>query len=58
MVLGPMFAGKSIELLRRLVCHQIAGKKCLSIKYTDEEVKQVRSKEMKFENSSYKELFV
>lgn len=58
MILGPMFAGKSIELLRRLVCHQIAGKRCLSIKYTDEEVKQVRSKAMKFGEASYNELSV
>ena len=31
--LGPMFAGKSTELLRKIKRHQIAGKKCLVIKY-------------------------
>ena len=31
--MGPMFAGKSTELLRRVKRHSIAGRKCLIIKY-------------------------
>ena len=31
-----MFAGKSTELLRRVRRFQIAGKKCLTIKYNDD----------------------
>lgn len=34
MILGPMFAGKSTELLRRMQRHEISGKKCLYVKYT------------------------
>jgi len=33
MIIGPMFAGKSTELLRRVRRLEIAGKKCLHIKY-------------------------
>ena len=33
MIIGPMFAGKSTELLRRVQKHRISGKKCLFIKY-------------------------
>lgn len=33
LILGPMFAGKSTELLRRVRRHEIAGSKCLRIKY-------------------------
>ena len=32
-IMGPMFAGKSTELLRRMKRHEIAGSKCLRIKY-------------------------
>jgi thymidine kinase len=31
-----MFAGKSTELLRRVKRHEISGKKCLSIKYAQD----------------------
>ena len=31
--MGPMFAGKSTELLRRMKRHEIAGSRCLRIKY-------------------------
>lgn len=31
--MGPMFAGKSTELLRRMKRHEIAGNRCLRIKY-------------------------
>ena len=34
LIMGPMFAGKSTELLRRVNRLEIAGKKCLSIKYS------------------------
>lgn len=33
LIIGPMFAGKSTELLRRVNRLEISGKKCLSIKY-------------------------
>ena len=33
LIMGPMFAGKSTELLRRVRRLEISGKKCLSIKY-------------------------
>lgn len=33
MVVGPMFSGKTSELIRRLKRHSIAGMKCLAIKY-------------------------
>lgn len=33
LILGPMFAGKSSELLRRVSRYQIAKKKCIVIKY-------------------------
>jgi thymidine kinase len=32
--MGPMFAGKSTELLRRVNRLEISGKKCFSIKYS------------------------
>ena len=32
--MGPMFAGKSTELLRRVKRFEISGKKTLSIKYS------------------------
>ena len=35
--MGPMFAGKSTELLRRVKRLEISGKKCLSIKYSADE---------------------
>lgn len=34
LVLGPMFAGKSTELLRRIKRYRVASKKCLVIKYS------------------------
>ena len=33
LIIGPMFSGKSTELLRRMRRHQIANRKCLVIKY-------------------------
>lgn len=33
LIIGPMFAGKSTELLRRVKRHEIAGSRCLRIKY-------------------------
>lgn len=33
MVVGPMFSGKTSELIRRLKRHSIAGLKCFAIKY-------------------------
>ena len=33
MIIGPMFAGKSTELLRRVQRHAISGKRCLYVKY-------------------------
>jgi len=37
LIIGPMFAGKSTELLRRVRRLQISGKKCLSVKYSMDE---------------------
>jgi hypothetical protein len=36
LIIGPMFAGKSTELLRRMKRHEIAGSKCLRIKFSDD----------------------
>lgn len=36
LVLGPMFAGKSTELLRRIKRYRVASKKCLVIKYAND----------------------
>lgn len=33
MIIGPMFAGKSTELIRRVKRLEISGKRCLTIKY-------------------------
>jgi len=33
LVMGPMFAGKSTELLRRVNRYEISGKTCLSVKF-------------------------
>ena len=33
LIIGPMFAGKSTELLRRVRKHEISGKQCLYVKY-------------------------
>lgn len=33
LIIGPMFAGKSTELLRRVKRHAISGKSCLFVKY-------------------------
>lgn len=35
-IMGPMFAGKSTELLRRVKRHSIAGKKCLNIRFVED----------------------
>jgi thymidine kinase len=35
-IIGPMFSGKTSELLRRYRRYKIAGKKCLLIKYNDD----------------------
>lgn len=37
LIMGPMFAGKSTELLRRVKRLEISGKKCLSIKYSNDD---------------------
>ena len=34
LIMGPMFAGKSTELLRRVKRLEISGKLCLSCKYS------------------------
>ena len=36
LIIGPMFAGKSTELLRRMKRHEIAGSKCLRVKFADD----------------------
>lgn len=36
MIIGPMFAGKSTELLRRMDRHRFSGKKCLYVKYSED----------------------
>jgi ABC-type phosphate/phosphonate transport system ATPase subunit len=36
MIIGPMFAGKSTELLRRMDRHRYSGKKCLYVKYSED----------------------
>ena len=33
--MGPMFSGKSTELMRRMRRFNIANKKCVMIKYTN-----------------------
>ena len=33
LILGPMFSGKTTEMLRRAKRHQIAGLNCLVVKY-------------------------
>ena len=33
LIIGPMFAGKSTELLRRVQRHAISGKRCLYVKF-------------------------
>ena len=33
MIIGPMFAGKSTELLRRMDRQRFSGKKCLYVKF-------------------------
>ena len=35
LICGPMFSGKSTELLRRLKRHEIAGNKIMRIKFAD-----------------------
>ena len=37
LVMGPMFAGKSTELLRRVKRLEISGRRCLSIKYLSDD---------------------
>ena len=34
LIIGPMFSGKSTELMRRVTRYQIGGKRCLLIKYS------------------------
>ena len=36
MIIGPMFAGKSTELLRRMDRQCFSGKRCLYIKYSED----------------------
>ena len=36
-IIGPMFSGKTTELLRRIRRYEIAGKKCLRIKYSGDD---------------------
>lgn len=36
MIIGPMFAGKSTELLRRMNRHRFSGKSCLYVKYAED----------------------
>jgi ABC-type polar amino acid transport system ATPase subunit len=37
LIMGPMFAGKSTELLRRVNRLEISGKKCLSVKFSGDQ---------------------
>lgn len=36
LIIGPMFSGKSTELIRRVRCYQIAQYKCVTIKYSND----------------------
>ncbi len=36
LIIGPMFAGKSTELLRRVNRLEIAGRRCLYVKYSED----------------------
>ena len=36
LIMGPMFSGKSTELIRRLKRYQIARYECLIVKYADD----------------------
>ena len=36
LIIGPMFAGKSTELVRRMKRHEVAGNKCLRIKFAED----------------------
>ena len=36
LIIGPMFAGKSTELLRRMRRHEIAGSRCLRVKFAED----------------------
>jgi hypothetical protein len=36
LIIGPMFAGKSTELLRRMKRLEVAGNKCLRVKYSED----------------------
>lgn len=36
LIIGPMFAGKSTDVIRRTERYQLAGKRCLLIKHTDD----------------------
>jgi thymidine kinase len=41
LIVGPMFAGKSTELLRRIKRHRLAGKKCMLVSHaTDTRTKK------------------
>ena len=37
MIIGPMFAGKSTELLRVMQKHEQSGKDCLYVKYAQDQ---------------------
>lgn len=49
MILGPMFAGKSTELMRRIRRHRLANRRCVLIKYS----KDVRHGEGRDELSTH-----
>ena len=34
LICGPMFSGKTTELIRRYTRYELAGKKCILIKYS------------------------
>ena len=36
LIIGPMFAGKSTELIRKVKRHEISGKNCLNIKFLED----------------------
>jgi len=36
LIIGPMFAGKSTELMRRMKRHEVAGNRCLRVKYSED----------------------
>ena len=63
LILGPMFSGKSTELLRRIRIHTVAGRKCVLVNYLGDNRYPVTNDGslMKFEskvNRASKEVFV